>query len=503
MKNITEEIILSLTRQELREFRYFLAAGEDKDTDRRDLQLLDDIRKNGIRGMKNINADHQTKKRLKKKLEQYVMMENLRHDEFSRIHSMVETAKYLFRKNLHIEAWHYLQKAEEMAINADEYRLIDYNYDIQLSYSYNVATHPPKGFSVQGLLQKWQENKALAATDSNSNAAYAVLVDELKKQFAGQLSIDIDKLTSEILERFDLRENVYDNKLRIYCRVVNIICRALREKREYNSLKEYAINSYKVIEKKKTTEKIAPDFIIDLLDMICVAALRSKDYETCEHYTRLYEQQAREMMARPDEYSYYDFIQHVGVADLCLCTDKLEGALQTMLNAQKKYARYTGSIRISFLLRINLIAAHFANNNFAECIRLYNEIKSLSEKRILNEPGFRLELILFSDIYSILFHYEENDVDYALYLLDKFKRKYTTVLKRHDSAREKLFVRILEQLLSNQRYLKSEKFKNEVWQFVEMREFIAGDFEYISMSAWLNSKLTKQPYYRSFLDIVR
>jgi hypothetical protein len=389
-----------------------------------------------------------------------------------------------------------------MAMLAEEYILLEYNYSLQIAYSYNIATQLPAGFSVPQLLTRWEEAKELALVDNNANAAYALLVDELRKQFSKQLSIDIDELTRTILKRFGLDEIVFDNKLRIYCKIVNLVCRALREKREYTSMKKYAINSYRFIEKKKALDKISPEFLIDLLDAICIATLRSKDYTACEKFTRLYEKQAKAMQAHPDEYSYYDFIQYIGVSDLCLCTNRLDEAREAMFIARKKYSRYTASARIYFLLRINLLAVHFPRGEYDICIRLYNEIKTLNDMDILNEPGFRLELVLFSDIYGILFHYEDGDIEYALYLLNKFKRKHSDTLERPDSRREKLFLKILELLFTRPSYIRSDKFLSDAERVIKLKDFIAGDFEYISMNAWLKAKMSNQSYYNCFLELV-
>src|SRR4051812_39244864 len=124
MKNIADEMILSFTNQEVREFKYFVAAGNDAG-EREDLKMVELIRRKNGSVLKNVNAHHQTRKRLKKQLEQFTVLENLRHDQFSKIYSMMETAKYMFRKNLHPQAWEYLLKAEELAIKAEEYRLLD------------------------------------------------------------------------------------------------------------------------------------------------------------------------------------------------------------------------------------------------------------------------------------------------------------------------------------------------------------------------------------------
>jgi hypothetical protein len=503
MIQLVDEMIRNFSRQELREFRYFLSAGDSEPGKRADIKLAESIRNGENTQKPNDNANHQTRKRLKKKLEQFAMLENMRLDPFSGIYTMMETAKYLFRKNMHQQGWEYLFKAEMASIEREEYRLLDYNYELQMIYSYNIGSPPPKYFALEDLVKKWESNRRLALADSNTSTAYAVFIHELRQQFSKQLTTDIDKLAERILKTYGVDDKVYDDKLRIYCKIVHLVCRTLREKRNYNGLKNYAIKSYKKLEKWKALDKITPDDLIDLLDHICVATLRSKDYTKCEKYTRLYEQHAVKMIATQGEYSYYDFIPAVGVCDICLCTNRLEEARKSLLIAQKKYRNYTTSVRIYFLLRINLLAVHFSAGEYDKCIRLYNEIKIIRDSQILNEPGFRVELILFSDIYSIIFHYEDGEDEYALYLLNKTKRKHHHLLIQQDSKREMSFITILEKILTKPGYLLSERFQADAKKLIAMKEFIAGDFEYISMNAWLLSKLNSKPYYDCFLELVK
>ncbi len=98
---------------------------------------------------------------------------------------------------------------------------------------------------------------------------------------------------------------------------------------------------------------------------------------------------------------------------------------------------------------------------------------------------------------------EENDDEFALYLLDKFKRKYATILSTDDLKRERIFVDILEKMLKKNTVVKNESYVSKVQQFVSMRAYVPGDFEYISMSAWLNSKISADSYYKCLLQLVR
>lgn len=502
MKNTVDEIIASFSKEELREFKYFISRRNNNIHEREDLKVIGMIRKKAPVAPANISAYRKTKNRLKTQLEHFIQLGNIKSNPASRIQNLVEVATYLFSKNLYNHAWDYLIKAERMAAEEEQYELLDSIYYIQILYSYNIAVPPPAGFSVANLLARRDENLAYTKINNNANAAYALLIFEMRELFSKQLDADIDSLVNTILERYELNDTLHKDNLNIYCKTVNIVCRALREKRDYENMKVYSINSYNQLKQKRLLEKVPANFLMDLLDAIAVAALRSKDYKNTEKFQDLYTFYARKFQHQIDDYSYYDFIPYVGDTDLYLCTNRLEEARKSMALINKKYAAYTASIRIYFLLRINLLAVYFPSKEYASCIKTFHEIMSQNEKKILNERGFRLELILYTEIYGVIFYYENDDPDHAHYMLTKIKKKYAEVLKRQGSKREKLFMRILEKIINDPSYLRSNQFISDHKEFIQLKQFIPGDYEYISFNAWLTSKATQRTYYECFLEIV-
>ena len=91
--------------------------------------------------------------------------------------------------------------------------------------------------------------------------------------------------------------------------------------------------------------------------------------------------------------------------------------------------------------------------------------------------------------------------EFALYLLEKFKRKYKAFLSQADFKREKIFIELLDGILKNRQYLSAEANQIKAGKYIALRTYIPGDFEYISMNAWLQSKLSGQSYYESFLQL--
>ncbi len=503
MKNTVDVIIQSFTKEEIREFKYFLSRRNRNAQMREDLKVLASIRNSNPQNkMGNVKAYRQTKNRLKYQLELFIEIENIKKNPVSRIQNMTEVARFLFSRQQYDHAWDYLFKAEQMAASAEEYELLNYVYYLEIMYSHNIAVPPPKAFSVPKLLDKRRNNLSYAQTDGNANAAYALLMHEMRELFSKKLSGDIDQLVNRILADYHLTDTMNDH-IRIYCKIVIIVSRALREKRDYENMKNYTIKIYRLLEEKNMLDKVPIEFMMDLLDAIGVAAHRSKDYENTQTFIDIYSLYANKFRQQRQVHSYYDFIAYIGDADLYMCTNRLPEAREVLLQVYDKYAGYKGSVRISFLLRINVLAMYFKYADYKNCIKLFHEMMTLNEKKILNERGFRLELILYTEIYGAIFYLENDDPEHARFLLGKIKKKYATVLKSMESERENRLIKIIEKMIRDGNYVKSKEFASEYKGFVKMKEFVPADYEYISLNAWLTAKYTGKTYYECFLDLVQ
>ena len=109
-----------------------------------------------------------------------------------------------------------------------------------------------------------------------------------------------------------------------------------------------------------------------------------------------------------------------------------------------------------------------------------------------------MEMLLFTEIYGIIFYYEINDMEYALHLINRIKRKYAATLKEESLYREALFLKIIERMVKGN--MPTARLEKEGTYFLSLKKYIRGDKEYISLNAWLESKITGQSYYHCFMN---
>lgn len=499
MHNLVDKIIAGFTPQELRKFKDFVSRNNGA-TDRSDLLVIDAIRRNEKEEVQS-NASRQARKRIKVQLSRFAMIENTIYDETSEISSMIEMAKYLFRKNLYEEAWNYLVSAEEMAIRMEEYELLNFIYYVQISYSSNLSIGNVPLTSTVELLDKCDRNLSLAITDIRANSANAYLTHEISELFSKKLHVNMDQLVDAVLKKYDLDDNVYGSP-KIYSKIVNLVCRALRSKQDYVKLKEYAMKSYYTMTERGLFSQVSYDFRVEVLRSVCSSTLRTKDYGTCATFLELYRSEVKNYeLSKHDKYLYYRFLSGITTADFLMCTGKLQAAREQLLELNEHYFGNKQPL-IHFMLRINLLTVYFKCREYGMCIKMINTIMQQDQKKILKAIGMGLEILLYTDIYVAMIHYDNDDKDFAHHTLQRTKRKYADVLKLSVSSREQLFIKILENLVNDASYVSSKKFASDHARFVKLREYVPGDKEYISFNAWLSSKLTGKTYYECFHELV-
>ncbi len=496
MHNIVDTIVRSFTKEELREFKYFLKGRENVLSERSDIKMVDEIRKGKV-GSEHLNAVYQTKKRLKKQLELFLHLQSVKQNKKSAIINQLEVGRYLFKKELYREAWYYLRLAEQEAMRAEEYELLDYVYYTHMTYALRLWPIIDNDRNVPQLIHKRDANVKLSRSNADATAAYVLLLHEIRELFSREVFGNIDAVIKKILKHYHLEDRIYDSP-KIYVTIVNMVCRVFRENKDYEGLKVYSVNSFKLMKKRKMLDKISSEHLMELLRSIYQASIRTKDYATASSFQKVYDIEKERFISQHSKYIYFDFRSFIMAADLCMFTARIEEAKKILLSLDKKYAAQNKNAIVYFLLRINLLALFFKLEDYDECTKIYSGLIQQYGKQVLKEEGLGLEMLLYTETYGVILSYEKEEFEYALYLIGRMKKRYSKDF-RTTLQREFLFLRIIEKMIKKPDYHKTPKYKEEVSSFVKLKEYIPGDKEYISLNAWLESKLTASAYYACFL----
>ena len=147
MKNVLDEVIRSLSKEEVRFFKLFLNRTERNS--RRDVQLFDYMRKKGddfttkdiVKKLKtNLNNYYQIKNRLYHELNNSMIWQHIWKDTQSKSFSFVLLSRVYNNKGELELSFHYLKKAEKEAIDSELYEVLSIIYSEIIHLSHELIS---------------------------------------------------------------------------------------------------------------------------------------------------------------------------------------------------------------------------------------------------------------------------------------------------------------------------------------------------------------------------
>lgn len=496
-----DEILKKFTKQELRDFRYFISRRNNHVHERKDLKYISDVRNNILPGATGNKEIHQIKKRLKKQIEQFVQLENIRFDITSVSFNYIETATYLFRKQMPEYAWQYLLKAEKNALSNEDYGVLAVIYYVQIAYASNIYGFELPISGISNIIEKLNANQVLSNLDASANAAYAEIKYKIRSlNYPVNSKTDIQDIINSTLQNYQLTDTLYDHP-RVYGKIVNIVCRGLAEIGAYVEMGRYALKAYLLIKNRRMIEAMHPDYLNELLLAICQSQLSINNYVRSYCFLGMYKKSSEVFKYRDDKYNYHQFMQSLIDARIMICMGQLDEAehiiFQTLQRHEKQRTLISGFDAIYF----ELFTVYFCQQDWERCVRIYNKMNRETDwiDATLHSNNGPDKFIF--DIYAVICYYLLNDDEYALELLKKIKRNHKDRLKKEHQAYYTHFMSIMENLLKDRYYIEKSKFQADVAHFMINDKGRSNYYEYIDLNLWLNSIRTGKNYYDCFLQV--
>lgn len=205
-----KDIIHLLNSDDKKEFRSFINRQKSK-KNRKDLELFEilcetksypakEIVKQLYEGL-NMNAYHSIRKRLLKHLTDFIIVKRIDEDttSSSSIMGLLTLSRFLFENDNDRLGWIYLIKSEQLAINNEQFDLLDNILNVQIENA--SSEYAPK---IHQIIEKWKTNKSLADEDERANIANAILQIKLDEYRLQGKSIEIQKEVTKVMYEYDL-----------------------------------------------------------------------------------------------------------------------------------------------------------------------------------------------------------------------------------------------------------------------------------------------------------
>lgn len=292
-----ETVLTGMKEQEVREFRYFLnrhpqGASPEPGTFRRDLALVELIRKNGdsekendwatqIYGTKDRNAYHQLRNRLRKSLEEFLFFENSRRGNEYEIRKYIEIARYLIQKNEWEQAMQSIDKAENLALADNNFAELSALYNLLIQYSTRIPW-----ISLQELMDKRKRNQAKLDQKYHYLFVVSQIRDMLETGEKLKSHIDIDYAVNRIMQQHQIQDEDPEHAI-LWLDICNLVCEVLLRKGLLDILEQYLILKHREFGEKPVYSSAGNGYRLRMLWQIIGLLFRRQKFDIIDKY--LYE----------------------------------------------------------------------------------------------------------------------------------------------------------------------------------------------------------------------
>lgn len=439
----------------------------------------------------NMNAYHSIRKRLLKQLMQFLVLKRMDDDTTSASYVMglISVSQFLFQSHQGDSAWHYLVKAEEMALKNEQYDLLDNIYNTQILHANEVSAP-----EIEGIIDRWKTNKLLADQDERAHVANMLIRHNLEKKIKENVHIDIHREIEKVLDDYQLDDVVFGRPKLLY-NFLSIIRSAVLESKDYASFAPVIIDIYQETEHKELFKKKDHFYKLSILYMICHVLYRSRNFKLAEEYLLSFEQN---MMANKQSHYHLFYPKYILLLSAVKSySGKNQESISALLEALPFVNRHSPTDALNILL--NLSVYQFQQENYSEALKTLNQFEHSDGwygKKMGTEWVMRKNLIL------LLTHFEKGNTDLASTLIQSFKKNHRDMLKLPVYSRIKTFLGFIQDCIDRPFWVATSDYYDYVDNTLERWPLESEDLQAMAFYCWLKSKMIKQPYYYVLVETV-
>jgi len=501
-----ESVILSLTKQEVRNFKIYANRIKTNNRQKKILTLFDayksekfktdeDLLKSEFPKL-NKNAFYRLRNRLLDEIDQSLLMLYNDMDDKILVMRSIIMAKISNHKNDYKSAYSLLLEAEKKAYKSEFFDLLNVIYNEMIALSAYSPEIDPRIY-----IKKIGDVEREYATLKELNRLIAEIAYELRsKNYEGDYdTIQALRNINERLSTSEIVNNSFQAKLKVFTCIRDI----LYQEKKITQLKEHLVDTYNSFETNNLWTK---NYHVDKIIMIIWTnniALKAKDFalaRSCveklwvelNKYNKLY-------------FEKYKWFYYQSLFIDSYLTDKIDEGIQILedcrlayLQEEKELVFKDVPIQTIIIFQLNLTVAYFSKNEFDKAL---DQIKVFFYTDVYKKLNPQLKLFIF--IVDIIVYFERGDEEYVLFRIREVKRSLRNILSKDTYNREKEFLYLLGKLITVTSPTKNKSLVDRMQKFIsESPEFEPGAKEYIDYKVFLEAKLNNESYYKTIKQYV-
>ncbi|MBX7181941.1 MAG: hypothetical protein K1X82_07500 [Bacteroidia bacterium] len=480
--DVLNQIVSNLSKEELRFFKLY-ASRLDDSKGRKDLELLDFIRKSGdsyeenkilkiLYGSAGKNAFYRLKNRLTQELSKSLVLQHFDDEEFNNTLYLISLSKFFYRRTQFKLCFFFLRKAERQALVSEYYELLEIIYSDYIRLSYELLTIDPEAY-----IHLRKENSAKLANLRQIDDVLSVVSYRLKltQNFSPKENSVLD-LLEKTISNFTQSDDVKKSpafRLRIY----QAVSRILLQRHDYPNLEQYLLQTYQEFSSDNLFTKANHEVKLQMLTYLANTLSKTGQSQKSLFYAdRLKE--AMDEFGKVYFEKYLFFYYNILVinyfkVDLDKGIDLLEQMGQNDHLKSPFYEQF---------IYLNLAIFYFEKGNFRQSARNISKLYLL--------PDFAnadVNLRFRVAIAELIVRFEIQDIEFLEKRIDQVKKEFKNLLSEPTFESENKMIELLK-LMSKPGFKKNKKLMNIVDWFRSNRSELENEEQLINFNDWINSR---------------
>lgn len=482
--DILPEIIDSMNKEELRFFK-LIAHRQQGNEERRDLYLLDELRKNRENAegktLKRFYADgdknafYRLKNRLIDDINRSLVLQHADDEELLAVYKLMQIVRIYNSKNKFVLAFHFLKKAELKAQKNEFHEILDIIYGEFIRLSNELLVIDPETY-----VNLRKENTRNLSRIRQLDDLLAIVSHRLKlTQNMGQRQQDLLGILEETISRFaDDKELAASPRFRL--KVYGLVSQTLLQKHDYLTLEEYLRKTFAEFSGEQLFNRGNHETKLQMLTFMVNSLFKNgKIQESLQFSEQLHQamQEFNNLLYERYEVFYYNaLVNNYSTFDI----PRAIGILQNLLKNPnlQKVPFY------ELFVYLNLATSYFDLKQFQQAARQLGKAAICSSFKKADESvKFKMAIA------ELIIRFELGDFDFWLYRKDQITKTFAETLGQERFRKEYELIRLMNLVVNNTDGFGSRLLKPDILEFIKKWSAMPEDGEIIRYTGWIKEKI--------------
>ncbi|MFN8285827.1 MAG: hypothetical protein U0V74_03685 [Chitinophagales bacterium] len=483
--DIINQLVCALNKEELRYFKIFAKRMVDSE-ERKDFLLLDYMRKSGddydddliaakLYGKNNKDSFYRLKNRLLDYLGDYLTFHHTWKGDINEMNRNLSLYSIFKKRNQLKLAQFYLKKAEQKAIGAEDFEMLDVIYSHYIKLSNELMDINPELYIDKRRLNAERLNKIREMDQALAALSYRLKVT----QNIGSGKHDALKILNATLKEFTSDEALKTSKS-FQTRIYRAVSQILLQQHNYTALEKFLKETFSSFEKQKWFDRDNHDTKLQMLTYLVNSLFRLNNYKESLSYAELLGQEIKSFNGLL--FDKYLFFYYNSLVINYSALDK-NRALSILEEFERETRNKKNSYYDQFLYFNKAMLLHQsgkAEDAVRNIVKLY-----VNDNFKKADEAFKLKIA----VAELIMHFDAGDPESYLLRSASVKRQFKKLLSGGDFKRDKQLLALMDKMVMQQNFRTNANLKRQAESFVKTK-VAAGtvDSEIIRYNHWLAAK---------------